>query len=186
MVGFDKEAIPDGRSREGRAIREAIKSAPVAAEKPSKADSLARAEARLRDIRGSLPEGGALRDKFWAPEAPHGWTYEWKVRTVMNEEQHSYQVELARNGWEPVPLNRHPELMPKGWKGETIEVEGLVLMERPAVLTQEDRAVEARNAREAVLTKEQQLRSGRDGDLGRREVHRFSKSRAPIEVPSDE
>ena len=103
----------------------------------------------------------------------------------MNEEQSSYLVELARNGWEAVPLSRHPEMMPKGWSGKTIEVEGLVLMERPAVLTEADRAEEARLAREAVYTKEQQLRSGRDNDLGRREVHRLSKSRTPIDIPSD-
>ena len=59
-------------------------------------------------------------------------------------------------------------------------------MERPSILTEEARAQEARAAREAVLTKEQQLRSGRGSDLGPREVHRFSKSRSPIGVPSDE
>ena len=98
----------------------------------------------------------------------------------------SSDLELARNGWEAVPLNRHPDMMPHGWKGETIEVEGLVLMERPSVLTQEDRAMEARNAREAVAIKEAQLREGRSGDLGKREVQRFSKSTSPINIPGDE
>jgi hypothetical protein len=185
MSSFDNISIPDGRTKEGRVTRQAGQGAPVTKD-DEKTSSLARAEARLREIRDNLPEGGALRDKFWAPQAPVGWTYEWKVRTVMNEEMSSYIVELARNGWEAVPLIRHPEMMPQGWKGETIEVEGLVLMERPSVLTEEDRAIEARNAREAVLTKENQLRSGRGDDLGRREVHRFSKSRGPIDVPSNE
>lgn len=159
---------------------------PKAEFKDSTAASLARAEARLREIRENLPEGGALRDKFWAPPSPPGFTYEWKVRTVMNEEQNSYLVELQRNGWEPVPLSRHPEMMPGGWKGTTIEVEGLVLMERPTVLIEEDREMERRAAREAVYTKEQQLRSGRDGDLGARQVHSLSKSRSPISVPGDD
>jgi hypothetical protein len=185
MSGFDNISIPDGRTKEGRVARQAGQGAPVTKD-DEKTSSLARAEARLREIRDNLPEGGALRDKFWAPPAPAGWTYEWKVRTVMNEEMSSYIVELARNGWEAVPLSRHPEMMPQGWQGNTIEVEGLVLMERPSVLTEEDRAIEARNAREAVLTKENQLRSGRGDDLGRREVHRFSKSRGPIEIPSSE
>lgn len=185
MSSFDNISIPDGRTKEGRVTRQAGQGAPVNKD-DEKTSSLARAEARLREIRDNLPEGGALRDKFWAPQAPVGWTYEWKVRTVMNEEMSSYIVELARNGWEAVPLSRHPEMMPQGWKGETIEVEGLVLMERPSVLTEEDRAIEARNAREAVLTKENQLRSGRGDDLGRREVHRFSKSRGPIDIPSNE
>lgn len=185
MVGFDSAAFPDGRTKEGKALKQGGQGAPVT-KADEKAASIARAEARLREIRDSIPEGGALRDKFWAPSAPVGWTYEWKMRSVMNEEQHHYIVELSRNGWEPVPLARHPEMMPQGWKGETIEVEGLMLMERPSVLTEEDRAEEVRLAREAVYTKEQQLRSGRDGDLGRRQVLNHSKSRSPIDIPGDE
>ena len=76
--------------------------------------------------------------------------------------------------------------MPAGWSGETIEVEGLVLMERPKIFTDEAREQDMRAAREAVLTKEAQLRDGRAGDLGPREVQRFSKSRSPIAVPADE
>lgn len=175
----DTENKIDGRSREARMAKAGV------AVKESTADAKARAEARIREIRDNMPEGGASRDKFYAPPAPEGWDYQWKMRTVMGEEFHSYQVELLRNGWEPVPLKRHPELMPQGWQGETIEVEGLVLMERPKVFTDEARAEEARSAREAVMVKEAQLRDGRSSDLGQREVHRFSKSRSPIAVPGD-
>ena len=98
-------------------------------------DSKARAEARLREIRGQANAGVGDRDKFWAPQAPDGWSYEWKTKTVLGQENPSYQVELMRQGWEAVPLSRHPDMMPAGWRGEFIEVEGQVLMERPAVLT---------------------------------------------------
>ena len=57
-------------------------------------------------------------------------------------------------------------MMPKGWIGKTIEVGGLVLMERPMIFTQEARRRENSAAREAVLTKEAQLKSSREGDLG--------------------
>ena len=177
----DVETKIDGRSREARMAKTG---GAVAKEAPM--DSKARAEARIREIRDNMPDGGAARDKFYAPPPPDGWDYQWKMRTVMGEEFHSYQVELMRNGWEPVPLNRHPELMPNGWQGETIEVEGLVLMERPKVFTDEARAEEARSAREAVMVKEAQLRDGRGSDLGKREVHRFSKSRGPIAIPDNE
>lgn len=150
-----------------------------------KMSSLARAEARLRDIRGNMPSGGDNRDRFWAPEPPPGWDYQWKRLTIYNQEDPSYQVELVRNGWEPVPLSRHPEMMPKGWSGQTIDVDGQRLMERPKVLTDEARIRENRSAREAVLTKEAQLRATRDGDLGRREVQRFSKSRESIPIPDE-
>lgn len=172
----------DGRSKEARMAKSASKENNAY----DKAASLARAEARIREIRSSVPDGGAARDKFYAPPPPDGFDYQWKMRTVMGEEFHSYQVELMRNGWEPVPLSRHPELMPQGWSGETIEVEGLVLMERPKVFTDEARAEEARTAREAVMVKEAQLRDGRGSDLGKREVHRFSKSRSPIAIPDNE
>lgn len=174
----------DGRTKEARALKST--SAESGGNAYDKNSSLARAEARAREIRGNMPEGGETRDKFWAPPPPPGFDYQWKMRTVMGEEFYSYQVELARNGWEPVPLSRHPELMPSNWTGETIEVEGLVLMERPKVFTDEAREQDARAAREAVLTKEMQLRDGRSSDLGPREVQRFSKSRSPIAVPGDE
>lgn len=178
----ETEAKVDGRTKEARMA----KAKGTASETYDKAASLARAEARIREIRGNMPDGGAARDKFYAPPPPDGFDYQWKMKTVMGEEFHSYQVELLRNGWEPVPLERHPELMPAGWSGKTIEIEGLVLMERPKVFTDEARADEARSAREAVMVKEAQLRDGRAGDLGQREVHRFSKSRSPIAVPGDE
>lgn len=187
MNGFDETMVPDGRTREGKAMRRTLDVTSVP-QKPMDAtvDSVARAEARLREIRENQPEGGAVRDKFWAPPPPAGWDYQWKATHVMGEEQSAYVVELSRQGWTPVPLSRYPTMMPGSWKGSTIENEGQVLMERPLILTEEARAQEARAAREAVLTKEQQLRSGRGSDLGPREVHRFSKSRSPIGVPSDE
>lgn len=152
----------------------------------AKSSSLARAEARVRELRSSGIDPGLARDRFWAPEPPDGWSYEWKMKLLMGEEQLAYGVEVARNGWEAVPLSRHPDLMPVGWTGNTIEVDGLILMERPKVFTDEAKAEEQRLAREAVLTKEAQLRSGRAGDLGPREVHRFSKSRGAIAVPEGE
>jgi hypothetical protein len=91
------------------------------------------------------------------------------------------RVEMA--GWTPVPLARHPDLMPKGYKGETVEVGGLVLCERPEVFTNEAREEERRAAREAVYMKEAAMKAGRDGDLGKRQVNRFSKSHSAIAVP---
>jgi hypothetical protein len=178
---MEEETNIDGRTREGRALKAA------GTGKESPADSKARAEARIRALRGNpdLIDGGGERDKYWAPPAPEGWDYQWKLKSVMGQDDidRIRSIELA--GWEPVPLSRHPELMPKNWKGETIEVGGLVLMERPKMFTDEARQEEARAAREAVLTREAQMKDGRAGDLGRREVQRFSKSHERIAVPND-
>lgn len=180
MSGFDKDAIPDGRTREGKLLRDATKVS------PSTAESLARAERRLSEIRGTMPEGGETRDKFWAPAPPPGFDYQWRRRTIYGQEDPAYQVELTRQGWEPVPLDRHPQMMPKGWSGRSIEVEGMILMERPKILTDEARERERRAALEAVLTKELQLSSTKEGDLGRRQVLGLSKTREPMAIPTDD
>lgn len=151
------------------------------AEKPN--DSLARAEARIRELRGNPDLQGGERDKYWAPNAPEGWDYQWKLKSVMNQDDIDRIRQNEMNGWMPVPVSRHPELMPRDWVGNTIEVGGLVLSERPKVFTDEAREDERRAARDAIITKEAQMREGRSGDLGARQVNRFNKTRGPIDVP---
>ncbi len=135
----------------------------------AKAASLARAEARLKELRGTyqLLDIDEFRDKFKTPDAPPGWSYEWKRWTCVGAEDPAYQVGLAQNGWTPVPLARHPEMMPKGWTAEHIMVEGLILMERPEILTIEQREREDRMAANAVRTKEKQLGLAPQGHFGR-------------------
>lgn len=172
----------DGRTREGRAMRNG---GATGSAKETSEDSKARAEARIRAIRGNPELQGMERDKYYAPSAPDGWSYEWKLKSVMNQDDLDRIRQNEAAGWEPVPLSRHPELMPKGWQGETIEVGGLVLMERPKLFTDEAKAEEHRLAREAVLMKEAQMREGRAGDLGSRTVNRFSKSHQSMAVPEE-
>jgi hypothetical protein len=186
------EANIDLRTREGKALKlaQAEENAPISSKsavgKESSEQSRARAEARIREIRGN-PDlaNGTERDKYWAPPPPDGFDYQWKLKSVLNQDDIDRIRQNEMNGWEPVPLSRHPELMPRGWKGDTIEVGGLVLMERPMMFTQEAREEERRLAKEAVYTKESQMREGRAGDLGPRNVNRFSKSHSRIDVPSE-
>lgn len=175
------ESITEARTRELKAAS----SASSGAQKEAPMDSKARAEARIRQLRGNPELQGIERDKYYAPEPPDGWSYEWKLKSVLNQDDLDRIRQNEAAGWEPVPLSRHPELMPRGWKGETVEVGGLVLMERPKVFTDEAKEEERRLAREAVLTKEAQMREGRGGDLGQRQVNRFNKSRGPIDVPNE-
>lgn len=172
----------DGRTREGRAMKAA--SSPATGKETS-AESRARAEAKVRAIRGNPELQGMERDKYYAPPPPDGWDYQWKLKSVMNQDDLDRIRQVEAAGWEPVPLSRHPELMPRNYTGETIEVGGLVLMERPKIFTDEARAEERRLAREAVLMKEAQMREGRGGDLGPRQVNRFSKTHQSIEVPNE-
>lgn len=147
------------------------------------AESLARAEARAREIRGVAVEHGENRDKFWAPEPPDGWDYQWKRKSVFGQEDPHYEREILAQGWTPVPLSRHPEMMPPGWAGTNIETEGLALMERPLVFTKEARERERREAVSAVRSKEMQLGVSPQGQFAR-SGQKVSKGYEPI--PNDE
>ena len=126
-------------------------------------------------------------DEFRAPMAPDGWTYEWKNKTVAGMDMHSYQVELARRGWEPVPVSRHPEMMPMESKSVVIERKGMLLMELPTELVQEAKMAEKRRAVSQVKAKEAQLSGTPEGGLGHRDhaqvKPKISKGFEPMPIP---
>jgi hypothetical protein len=129
-------------------------------------------------------------DKFYInpDDVPEGWSYEWKRLTLLGKEDPSYQVNLARTGWEAVPAERHPSYMPEG-NFRHIERDGMILMERPKVLTDEARNVESRRARNQVRAKEEQLSSTPSGTMTREHQNvrpTVKKSYSPIPVPGDE
>jgi hypothetical protein len=127
----------------------------------------ARRAAELKAHRnGDLDDG---TDEFFVEPGviPDGWTYEWKTKTVLGAEDPAHQVKLARDGWEAVPASRHPEMMPAGYTGVEITRKGMVLMERPAEITEEVRRIEARRARLQVKAKEEQLSAAPSGQFER-------------------
>jgi hypothetical protein len=123
-------------------------------------DPRARAAARAQELRdhGSLSDAGA-NDRFYIDPRiiPDGWTYEWRRHSVLGQENRSYAVVLANAGWESVPASRHPELMPKGYTGESILNEGLMLMERPTEIVDEMRKRERFEAKKQMGDKEAQI-----------------------------
>lgn len=141
-------------------------SAPTSREEDPRARAARRAT-ELRDHMGGNMDDGV--DKFYIdPRAiPDGWSYEWKTLAVLGKENPSYQVSLAHRGWEAVPRSRHPEMMPDNYRGETIEREGMLLMERPKEITDEVKALDQRKAREQVRSKEQQLNGAPPGQFER-------------------
>ncbi len=134
----------------------------------SQEDSLARAARRTQELRdhGSLDQG---EDKFYIDPAiiPDGWSYEWRAYTVLGKEDPSYQVRLANSGWDPVPRDRHPFLMPSDYSGQTILRDGQMLMERPLVITQEAQQRDKKAARDQVRAKEEQLGAAPPGTFER-------------------
>lgn len=139
--------------------------APIAEESPR--ERAARKAAELRAHRqGDMDDG---TDEFFVEPGiiPDGWTYEWKTKTVLGAEDPAHQVKLARDGWEPVPASRHPQMMPAGHKGNEITRKGMVLMERPLEITEEVRQLELRRARLQVRAKEEQLSAAPAGQFER-------------------
>jgi hypothetical protein len=132
-------------------------------------DPRARAERRAKEIRqhlkGDTSDGA---DRFFVDPSiiPDGWSYEWKRKTIWGKEDPAHEVELARQGWETVPASRHPQMMPKGnW--QTIERDGMILMERPKVLTDDIHKDNLRKARLQVRAKEAQLNQAPEGTFDR-------------------
>jgi len=144
---------------------------------PREEDPRARAARRAAELRdhGSLDEGED-KFKFDLSIIPDGWSYEWKMLEVLGKQDPSYQVNLARKGWEAVPRSRHPEMMPDNYAGNTIVRDGMMLMERPKEITDEARAKENKAARDQVRGKEEQLGAAPVGHFER------SNKGAPLAV----
>jgi hypothetical protein len=140
--------------------------APVTYREEDPRTRAARRAAELRD-HGSLSTDGT--DEFFIDPRviPDGWSYEWKRHTTLGAQDPSYQVSLARSGWESVPAKRHPEMMPDHYTGMTIERNGMILMERPKEITDEAKARDYRKARDQVRQKEAQLSGAPAGQFER-------------------
>ena len=148
------------------------------------------AKKRADAIRGHLGDLDEGTDDFFIPleVIPEGWTYEWKRHTTAGAEDPTYQVALLRAGWEPVPLSRHPEMMPSNSKDQIIIRKGMILMERPTEIVEERRRIENKRARDQVRAKEAQLSGTPEGTLTRdhKEVRpKVKKSFEPMPVPED-
>jgi hypothetical protein len=156
---MSSENKPTGVAAAVAAGLSAAQSPPPVAPKPREEDPRARAARRAMELREQTSSDDDGADKFYVDPKiiPDGWSYEWKMFTVLGKENPSYQIAMAHKGWEAVPRSRHPHLMPINYQGETIEREGMLLMERPLEITQEARARDQRIARAQVRGKEEQL-----------------------------
>ena len=186
MASKFQKAVADKATKTEAVERPSLR--PAMREEDPRARAAARA-AQLRDHVGDLDEG---TDEFYVPPSivPDGWTYEWKRRTIWTQEDPAYTVQLARDGWEEVPLNRnaaHQAMMPKGWSGNTIERKGMILMERPTEISDEIRNIELRRARQQVRIKEAQLSGTPEGTLTREHdrVRPSIKKSFDMPIPED-
>ena len=184
---MDETTKPAPRRGRARKDYDAIERQPMRNDMREE-DPRAAAERRAAEILGNIGTMDQGVDEFIAPKAPDGWTYEWKAKAVMNQEQQAYMTSLARTGWEPVPANRHPEMMPIGAAG-AVERKGMILMERPATITDRVQAADKQRARNQIRAKEDQLNQAPQGQFTRDHAQakpKINKSFEPMPVPKDE
>lgn len=163
MATYRPETRPDGRPDP----REA-----------SAADKTAAILERIDNQNDFVPD----RFQIDPDDIPEGLSYEWKRYTTMGQENRHYERELTKMGWEPVPAKRHPDLMPTNYKGNTIEMDGLVLMERPKVITDRVRERDLRIAKSQVRDNEVQLGQAKPGTMDRT-LTQVKKSHSPVDIP---
>lgn len=151
-------------------------------------DSREAAARRAAELRGHLGDVVDAQDDFYIPldEIPDGWTYEWKRHSTYGQEDPSYQIQLLREGWEPVPVSRHPHMMPNDTSSNTILRKGMILMQCPTEIIDERRAAELRKARMQVRYKEQQIAGTPEGTMTRDDARvrpQIKKSYEAMPIP---
>jgi len=94
-----------------------------------------------------------FQSKLYDPKdkIPSGMTYAWVRESTLNEPDPDNMTDRMIRGWQPVPANRHPEMVPPplpGYEGMEVQVirrGGLILCECPTRDVEErqtDRALE--------------------------------------------
>jgi hypothetical protein len=163
---------------------------PPLREAPRELSPQARAAKRAAEILGDIQDLEEGPDEFAVDsrDIPEGWTYEWKRQLLPgNAEDPAYEVATRRKGWEPVPASRHPQYMPSTMRDGPITRKGMILMERPQVITDQIKAADRRRARDQISQKQSQLNQAPDGQFERatkdRSLVKISTSFEPMDVP---
>lgn len=107
---------------------------------------------------------------------PEGFDYNWKRITCKGEQDTEHQIDLAENGWTPVPAERHRDKAgQKAEAGSMIIRGGLVLMERPTSITEEAQEEDETKAKDQLRTQFARLGQTDRGALPR-EVRKAKRS----------
>jgi hypothetical protein len=120
---------------------------------------------------------------------PPGMSWEWKREKVHGATDETYMYNLMENHWAPVDAEKAPHLVAKGHQG-AVRKGGLILMERPAYLTQEARQEDYELAMGEVHRKEASLLDAPPGTFVRdhpsvRKQHRIVKTVEPLVIGED-
>ncbi|WP_421696926.1 hypothetical protein [Ancylobacter sp.] len=101
---------------------------------------------------------------------PDGMSYEWKRSRIGGKPDQQHLMNMMRQHWRPVPAERHPELAWADSTSKYIEKDAVILMERPAYLTEEAQKERVQLSLDAINNQFQKLR----GDAKERDYERAS------------
>lgn len=112
-------------------------------------------------------------DMFEIPKhmIPDGWSYEWKreLMPASSSVDMAHQMAIQENGWTPVPADRHRGMFMEANYSGPIRREGMMLMERPSILTREARQEEYDKARTQISNQQEQLGFTKNTPYARRQ-----------------
>ena len=135
--------------------------------------------------------GGELgSDQFHIPDElkDAGWSYQWIAATVYNRPNHGEMRDMHNNGWRPVKPHQLGGYFERYSEGnDFIQIDGLLLVERPEAMTEaakerEKRAADAQFGRHLKrVDSDVALPRGFDFDAANTTFKRGNRE----EVPSD-
>ncbi|HTV38610.1 MAG TPA: hypothetical protein VMF12_19430 [Xanthobacteraceae bacterium] len=120
---------------------------------------------------------------------PNDMSYEWRRVTYAGKEDVRHQARAHRRHWTPVPKKRHPEIVgreaaQKDGEGAII-VDGLMLMERPSLITKEAASLREERAKERVRNQVKSLKLTPEGQLPRVRVQAKKKYNIQVAEADD-
>ena len=175
-------APPASRPPAPPAARPPMREASTSAQPSTRAQPQRSAQRDLSFLREDDDAGGPFQIDRSA--MPDGMSYEWSRVTYAGKEDVRQQARRQRHQWTPVPKKRHPEIVgreaaardPEG----AIIVDGLMLMERPAFITDEADDIRTVKARDRVRNQVKSLKLTPEGQLPR--VRAQAKKKYNIQV----
>ena len=156
--------------------------APEVAREPARKPKAGEAVGRNGEI---LRRNRNYNDPFSLPEGfkEPGWSYQWCRHSCFGKEDRAEMLHMQDNGWRTVPNHR------MGMDGKEddgcIIRDGLILMERPAVLTEEAEAEEHAKAMQQWESSFKRVDSDVKGTTLGRTLRNMSRREGRVLAPDD-
>ncbi len=117
-----------------------------------------RMEMRDAEIAQILDESSADPLHIQKSLIPEGWEYHWVRDTYVGHVDNARMTQMNKKGWEPVPIDRHPERINQYIPGREsplsayVHHRGLILCDRPAKWGKIERDKEEKASYQNMIT----------------------------------